>query len=225
MRNLVLASLTIAVFASPALAGVPGGHKADVGIVAYVQDSDRGGGKIEGRWNLAPDDPEAAIYLTVAPGIGSWYYTRKPSGFGKALDAVLVVPWLYKSLTGGYKRKAGNFTEWKTDQTFLDLGMALGWHHWIFGAGVTLVSYDSTVLKLINNDPYTGGKKGSAWGGYGQAGFSFPIGKTFFDVIAGYRQTRGLVKVVTTNAGGATNVAPIRPIYGPYGNIALRLRF
>jgi hypothetical protein len=224
MRNLILVLLAL-VAVAPAGASQPGGHKADVGVLAVVQDSDRGGGKVEGRWNLTPTDPDAAVYACLGAGLSSWYYTHKPKGVGKAIDVVLVAPWVYNELSGNYKRKAGNYTEWKTNQTFLDVGLGAGLHTWTFGAGLTFVSYNTDVIKLINGDEYTGSGKGSAWGGYGQVGISFPIGNMFLDFIAGYRETRGTARITTTNARGATNIAPIRPILGPYGNIGLRYRF
>ncbi len=225
MIGLAAGMVLAALAGHPAVAGEAGGHLLDVGVVPYVQDSDRGGVKVEGRLNLAKSDPEAALYLTVGGGMGSWYFTRKPKGIGKALDVVLVVPWVYKTLTGGYKRKEDNFTEWKTRQTFADIGMAAGFGKWLLGGGITVVSFDTDVFKKINGDPYTGAGTGTTWGGYGQLGWQVPIGPWFLDISGGYRQTRGTAKITVTNAAGATNVAPVRPIWGPYGSIGLRYRF
>ena len=205
--------------------GSTSGHLLDVGIVPYVQDSDRGGAKLEARLNLAKSDPASALYVTASVGLGSWYFTRKPTGFGKALDIVLVVPWIIKTVSGDYKRKEGNYTEWKTTQHFGDFGLAAGLGGWLLGGGITVVGYDVAVDKLVNGDPYHGMLSGNAWGGYGLVGRQFPIGPWFLDLSAGYKQTRGTAKVTVTNAAGATSIAPVRPIYGPYGSIGLRYRF
>lgn len=218
-------ALMLALLAPGALASDAGGYRFDVGVVPYVEDSDRGGMKVEGRLNLAKSEPTAALYLTAAGGVGSWAFTRKPTGAGKALDVILVVPWIVKTISGDYKRQEGNYTEWKTKQTFGDFGMAAGFGRTLLAGGITVVSYDVDVLKLINADPYRGSKTGHAWGGYAQIGTQLPIGPWFLDFSGGYRQTRGTAKVTVANAAGATNIAPVRPIWGPYGSIGLRFRF
>lgn len=211
--------------ATPAGAAEGGGHLIDIGVVPYVQDGDRGGVSVQARLNIARSDPKAALYVTAAGGLGSWYFTRKPTGVGKAIDAILVVPWIIKTISGDYKRQEGNYTEWKATQTFGDFGLAAGFGRWLLGGGITVVKYDVDVLKKINADPYRGEDTGNAWGGYGQLGLQQPIGPWFLDLMAGYKQTRGTAKITVKNAAGAPNIAPIRPIYGPYGSLALRYRF
>jgi hypothetical protein len=210
---------------TPALAREAGGHRLDIGVAPYVQAGDRGGGKAEIRYNLAPGESSAALYATFGGGLGSWFQSRRPTGLSKLVDAIFVVPWLFKTLTGEYEERKENFTEVRTRQNYyLDLGLGVAVGTFNIQGGVTFVDWRADVLKAINGDPYVGSGTGFHWGGFGQMGWSIPIDRWFVDFGFGYRRTRGRPAVRTVNAFGATNDALIRPVTGLYGTFALRYR-
>ncbi len=196
-----------------AMASDPGGHRGDVGLLLYGEDTNRGGVLVEGRYNLAPEDQFAALYVLGALGTGTWLTSTKPSPAFSALPSY------------GEKRK--NFIEVKgTQAIFTDLGLGLSWDRYVGGLGVTISSYDMKVRKLIDDDEYTGGEaKGSGWGGFIYGGFEIPIGRWFVDLILGYRELRGKVKVTMKNDAGASTTADIKPVAGPYISVGLRYRF
>lgn len=222
-----------AVAAGLVLAGVvqasdPGGHIGDVGALAYVEGGDRGGGLLEGRYNLAKSDPTSALYVTGGLGTGSWLQTNAPTGLNKTMDAIFIVPWLVKTATGAYKSESDNFTEIRTQQrTFVDLGLGATVKVWNFSGGVTFMNYSMSILKRIGGVDFNSlaATTGSSWGGYIQAGLEVPIAEWFLDFTAGYRQTRGKEDVLVTNASGGTEHAMVRPVAGLYGRLGLRYRF
>src|SRR5688572_10592275 len=111
MRPALLVALGLAV-AAPVGAAEPGGHRMDVGVLGYVQAGDRGGGKAEFRYNLAPGELSNALLVSAGVGMGSWYNINRT---GSVWDAIV----------GGGAEGEENFTEWKMDQTFLDLGLGV----------------------------------------------------------------------------------------------------
>lgn len=194
-----------------AVAAEPGGHSMDVGVLGYLQAGDRGGGKAEFRYNLAPGELTNALLVSAGLGRGSWYNINRA---GNAWDV----------LAGGDAKGEANFTEWKMDQTFLDLGLGITSGQKHFAAGFMWASWDARVQKKINGDPYLGEGDGSNIGGWGQAGLEIPMDRMFVDFALGYRQTRGKPAVTVKNAAGSSNDALIRPIKGFYFTFGLRYR-
>lgn len=228
MPEIVLGLLAALALAGSAAASDPGGHVADVGALAYVEGGDRGGGMLEGRFNLASKDPTAALYVTGALGTGSWLETNQPTGMNKTLDAIFIIPWLVKTVTGAYKSEADNFTEIRTQQRiYADLGLAATVKVWNFSGGLTFVNSSMDVLKRIGGVDFNTLQSFAShdWGGYFQAGLEIPIEAWFLDFAAGYRQTRGKQDVLVTNAAGGTEHAYVRPVDGLYGRLGLRYRF
>lgn len=198
----VAAALTAAV---PAGAATPGGHLFDVGIAPYFQDTNKGGAKAEARFNLAPDDPNAALYVIGGLGVGKW---------SDKTGSVLA-----------YLNSAENYTKWTTTQrTWSDLGLGFTYGIYTVSGGLMVVSYDTDIEKKLDGTVYTGSKDGSRWGGWFQAGWEYGIGHWLVDLMAGYRQTRDVLSVDVKSASGATKVAQFRPVRGLYLSAALRYR-
>lgn len=199
------------VLSSPAAAAEPGGHAMDVGVLGYVQAGDRGGGKAEFRYNLAPGELNSALLVSAGLGLGTWYNINRA---GSVLDAMI----------GGGAKGEENFTEWKMEQTFFDLGLGITSGHSHFAAGLMIAGWDARVQKKINGDTYLGEADGSNLGGWGQAGIEIPMDRMYLDLMLGYRQTRGKPAVTVKNGAGLANDALIRPIKGFYLTFGLRYR-
>ncbi len=204
-------ALTALVAAGAAHAAEPGGHRMDVGALGYLQAGDRGGGKAEFRYNLAPGELNSALMVSAGVGTGSWYNINRS---GNVWDAIV----------GGGAEGESNFTEWKMEQTFLDLGLGVTMGHNHFAAGFMYAGWDARVQKKINGDPYLGTGEGSNIGGWGQLGIEIPMDRMYLDLALGFRQTRGKPEVEVKNAAGLTNPALIRPIKGFYFLFGLRYR-
>ena len=210
MRKSIM--LALAFLPAAALASALGGHKADVGVLFYGEDSDRGGMLVEGRWNLAPEEQDSALYATGGLGIGSWYSSTRPSPLFSALP--------------DYDKKKGNYTTWKSYASpFMDIGLGLTYGSYTGGIWFCLAWYDLKATKFINEELYSGGEaSGMKPGLYIQSGKELPIGRYFLDFIIGYRETRGNVKV-TMKRGANETTATVKPIGGPYARIGMRYRF
>ena len=210
MRKLSICLVVVAVAASvlaavPAGAATPGGHFFDVGIAPYFQDTNKGGAKAEARINLAPDDPNAALYVIGGLGMGKWSDKTGP---------ILA-----------YFSSDENYTKWTTTlKTWSDLGMGFTYNVYTVSGGLMVVSYDTDIEKKLGGDIYTGSKDGSRWGGWFQAGYEYGIGHWLVDLLAGYRQTRDVLSVEVNGPGGKKEVARFRPVRGLYLSAALRFR-
>jgi len=204
--------LALAFLPAVALASARGGHKADVGILLYGQDSDRGGAIVEGRWNLAPEEMDSALYVTGGLGIGSWYSSTRPSHL--------------MSILPDWDKKKNNSTTWTSDASpFMDFGLGLTYGNYTGGMGFCLAWYDLHASKLINGDLYSGGTaSGMKPGLYIQGGWELPIGRWFLDFLVGYRETRGNVDL-TMKSGSAVTTASVKPLAGAYARAGMRYRF
>jgi hypothetical protein len=194
--------ITALALAGPAAASELGGHWFDAGVIFYGQDvvsRDRGGAKAEIRLNLAPEEPDAALYLGLGVGKGSW--KQEPVSRGNQYNLVM------------------------TDQTWLDFGPGISWKKTThFEAGVMLVGYDTRVVRHLNGADYnnfTDKASGSLMGGYGAVGVELPIGHWLVPLMVGYRETKGDTAVNLSNG----SVIHVKPIKGPYVSVGLRMRF
>ena len=200
--------IAAAALVGPAVASDLGGHWFDGGVVLYGQDSDRGGAKAEVRLNLAPEEPEAAIYLGLGVGYGSW--KTKPIPTRKQTDSFNNVIL--------------------TKQTFLDFGPGISWKKtYHLAIGLTALSYKTDVVRHTPASDYSTDPadpaNGSAWGGFGEVGYELPIGHWLACLSVGYRETRGNETTTCTNAAGSQVESKFKPIKGFYGSIGLRMRF
>jgi hypothetical protein len=204
--------MALAFLPALAVASARGGHKADVGILFYGQDSDRGGALVEGRWNLAPEEQDAALFVTGALGMGSWYSSTRPS------------PMM--SLLPDWDKKKDNYTTWRSYASpFMDLGLGITYGEYTGGIGFCLATYDIKATKKINGEIYTGGEaSGTKPGLYIQGGWELPIGRYFLDLLVGYRETRGDVDL-TMKSGSKVTTASVKPLAGAYARAGMRYRF
>jgi len=195
-----------------AMASALGGHKADVGLLFYGEDSDRGGALIEGRWNLAPEEQDSALYVTGGLGMGSWFSSTRPSPLFSVLP--------------DWDKKKGNYTTWKSySSPFMDFGLGMTYGSYTGGVGFCLAWYDLKATKVVNGDLYSGGSaSGMKPGLFIQGGKELPIGRWFLDFLIGYRETRGNVKV-TMKHGTSETIATVKPIGGAYARVGMRYRF
>lgn len=210
IRTAALAAAWLALSGS-GFAAEAGGHRMDVGVLGYLQSGDRGGGKAEFRYNLAPGELMNALLVSAGVGTGSWYNINRT---GSVWDAVV----------GGGAEGEANFTEWKMDHTFLDLGLGVSMGRQHISAGFMYAAWDARIQKKINGDPYLGTGEGSSIGGWGQVGVEIPMDRMYVDLMLGYRQTKGKPEVVVVNGAGLVNTSLIRPIKGFYFVFGLRYR-
>ena len=216
----------LASWAAVSSASDTGGHRADAGALVYMQDGNRAGMKAEVRYNLAPEETNGALYVSAGLGAGSWFETRRPSGFTKVVDAIFIFPFIIKSATGAYEEDENRWTEIRTQQSpFVDMGLGANFGIWSFGTGLTWVRFDTDVTKLRDGVYYSGSIDGTRFGGWGQTGFEIGIGRWFLDLMFGFRQTRHKIPAIVTSSAGATDVAMVRPVHGLYGLVGLRYRF
>jgi len=196
MRKAIL--LVMALLPVMAAASDRGGHMADVGLLLYGQDSDRGGALVEGRWNLTPEELDSALYVTGGLGMGSWYSSNKPSF---------------------WQDKSDNYVAWRNlPSTFMDLGLGLTYGRYTGGLGLFLQSYDLRAVKVQDTVVTYENISGSKTGLYIQGGYEIPMGKWFLDFLVGYRQTRGEVELKKINKS-------IKPVAGFYARTGMRYRF
>lgn len=210
MRKLIV--IALALLPAVVLASDRGGHKADVGILFYGQDSDRGGAMIEGRWNLAPEEQDSALFVTSGLGMGSWYSSTRPSSM--------------MSILPDWDKKKDNYTTWRSYASpFMDFGLGITYGNYTGGIGFCLAWYDLKASKKINGDIYTGGEaSGMKPGLYIQGGWEIPIGRYFLDLLVGYRETRGNVDL-EMKSGSAVATASVKPLAGAYARTGMRYRF
>jgi len=212
MKSNIMVVMLVA-FASLARAGTPGGHRADVGLLVLGEWPDRGGVVVEGRWNLAPEDPDAALYVTGALGFYNWIAsTRPPQSFG----------WI-----PNLDKKRDSYTEWKAKVTpNFDLGLGASFKGYTGGFGLAVTAFDLDAKKVINKDEYTGGSaSGTKVGVYIQGGYEVPIGHWALCLMVGYRQSRGAADVTMKNAKSVETAASLKPVDGPYAVMGMRYRF
>jgi hypothetical protein len=210
---IAVAALVSALAAGTAAASQPGGHGWDLGVLLYGEDSDRGGAKLEGRYNLSPEESAAALYAAGGLGLGTWLVSTKPGAMTSFLNP------------GG----ADNYVSWKgTQMPFMDLGLGFTYDVYSFEGGLTTAWYDLSVRKVKDGVVYVPEKEhqtGFAWGGYIQAGYEVPVGRWFVDLALGYRATRGKISVDVSDGAGHTEAMTYRPISGLYAMMGLRYRF
>jgi len=202
----ILAGMIAAVaLAVPAAASELGGHWFDAGVIFYGQDvvaRNRGGAKAEIRVNLAPEEPETALYLGLGVGKGSW--KQEPISKGSQYNLVM------------------------TDQTWLDFGPGISWKKTThFEFGISWIGYDTRVVRHTTAGEYrnfANKASGSLMGGYGAVGVEIPIGHWLVPLMVGYRETKGDTDEVQL-AGYPGPKIHVKPIKGPFVSLGLRMKF
>lgn len=178
----------------------------DVGIVPYMVNTRYGGGKLEGRLNLAPGASDAGLYVSGGIGAGSWSDRIGP-----------FITWFSSD---------ANYAKWKTKQKFAaDLGLGVTYKTTHIAAGVMSVAYETTVYKHLNGvDYYTPTPvTGNRVGGWVQVGYEVPLDRWLAGIALGYRETRTPVNVPVVSSTGAVEHVQVRPVRGLF--LALSLRF
>lgn len=213
MRRALMASVLAAV-STASWAGTQGGHRADLGLLALAEWPDRGQVVVEGRWNLAPEDPDAALYLTGAVGFGTWIASTRPPKMFSFLDT--------------FEARQDNYTEWKASiGPNVDLGLGASFKGYTGGFGLAITHYSLDAKKVINKEEYFTEDEvsGTKVGVYIQGGYEIPIGHWALCLQVGYRESRGRQDLVLKAANGAEATASVKPVEGPYALLGMRYRF